>query len=118
MNSQKWLRTGLWLVVGLMLLVGCAVETKVLQSSEVGEFFATARGRVTRINRRESWFELKAKSGGGLLTINYDATTTLLNFRDMIEIAKEQPVEVTYMPGGESPNRAVSIRKLQPDECG
>lgn len=118
MKLQKWMRTGWWLVVGLMLLAGCAAETNVLQSSEAGEFFATDRGRVTRINRRDSWFEMKPRSGGELLTINFDATTTLLNFKDMIEITKEQPVEVTYLPGGEPVNRAVSIRKLQPDECG
>lgn len=105
------------LLLGLMMLGGCAANTTIPPNSDAGGFFATAKGKVTRINRGASWFELKPKSGGALLTINYDATTTLLNFKGMIEITKEQPVEVTYMPGSEPVNRAISIRKLQPDEC-
>lgn len=118
MIKQEWLRTGLLLLLGLMFLAGCAAETAVSPVSEGVELFATAKGRVTRINRRESWFEMKPKSGGGVLTINYDETTSLLNFKNMIEITKDQPVEVTYIPTGEPVNRAISIRKLQPDECG
>jgi hypothetical protein len=118
MKRQGGLLIGVLLVVGLMMLAGCAAKTSIPPAAaDAGGLFATARGKVTRINRGASWFELKPKSGGALLTINYDATTTLLNFKGMIEITKEQPVEVTYMPGSEPVNRAISIRKLLPDEC-
>jgi hypothetical protein len=117
MKRQGVMLTGLVLVVGLMVLAGCAATSDLPPAADAGGFFATAKGRVTRINRSDSWFELKPKSGGALLTINYDATTSLLNFKGMIEITSEQPLEVTYMPGGEPGNRAISIRKLQPDGC-
>jgi len=116
-KRQGLLLTGVVLVLGLMLLVGCVAENSIPPAADAVGFFATARGRVTRINRNDSWFEIKPKNGGKLLTINFDATTDLLNFKGMIEITKEQPVEVTYTPGGEPGNRAISIRKLQPDEC-
>jgi hypothetical protein len=104
-------------MLGLVLCTACATQTAPPASTEDSNFFATTKGWVTRINRSDSWFELKPKSGGNPLTINYDATTTLLNFKGMIEIAKEQPLEVTYLPGSTPANRALSIRKLQPDEC-
>ncbi len=116
MKRQGRIRASL-LVLGLLMLFGCATAPHIPPVSDVGGFLATARGRVTRINRSELWFELKPKRGGEKLAINYDATTILLNFKNMIEITKEQPVEVTFMPGGEPTNRAISIRKLQPDEC-
>jgi len=115
MKNQGLLLTGL--VLGLLMLSACVAENNIPPAVEAVGFFATARGRVTKINRSGSWFEIKPKSGGDLLTINFDTTTSLLNFKGMIEIAKEQPVEVIYMPGGEPVNRAISIRKLQPDEC-
>jgi hypothetical protein len=101
----------------LLGLAGCTSVSAGQPEVGFGELFATARGKVTRINREQTWFEMKPKSGGGLLKIDYDDTTTLLNFKGMIEIGREQPVEVTYLPGGDPANRAVSIRKLQPDEC-
>lgn len=117
MVNKGWMRLGVVLLAGLVMLAGCTAKTAVPPVSEAGGLFATAKGKVTRISHVDSWFELRPKSGGEKLTINYDATTTLLNFKGMIEIAREQPVEVTYMPGAEPPNRAISIRKLQPDEC-
>lgn len=117
MKRQGLMLNCLVLVVGVMFLASCATKTTIPPVADAGGFFATSKGRVTRINRSGSWFELKPRSGDGLLTINYNATTALLNFKGMIEIAKEQPVEVTYLPGGEPVNLALSIRKLQPDEC-
>lgn len=117
MNKQSWMRTGLSLVVGLMLLAGCVAESHLPLVAETGGLFATTKGWVIRINRSELWFELKPKSGAGDIVINFDANTALLNFKDMIEITKEQPLEVSYMPGSEPSNRAISIRKLQPDGC-
>ncbi|NTV14707.1 MAG: hypothetical protein HGA96_12380 [Desulfobulbaceae bacterium] len=116
MKKQIFLLAGLMLV-GLVILAGCATETNIPQTSAPGLLFTTAKGRVTRVNRSESWLELKPKGGAGKLVVNYDATTTLLNFKSMIEITKEQPVEVSYKLGGEAANQAISIRKLQPDEC-
>ena len=117
MNKRGWMRAGLLLMVGLVLMAGCVAATNIPPPAEPVGFFATAKGWVIRINRSELWFELKPRGGGENLTVNYDPTTTLLNFKDMIEITKEQPLEVTYMPGGEPANLAISIRKLLPDGC-
>lgn len=116
MLRKGLMRSLLLLAAALVVLTGCAAETGGPLVADDGGLFATAKGKVTRINRRDSWFEVKPKSGGGPIAVSYDATTTLLNFKEMIEITKDQPVEVTYMPG-EPVNRAVTIRKLQPDEC-
>jgi len=116
MSKQGWLRSGLVLLLGLFL-VGCAAQaSSPLPTSELAGR-ATVKGWVLRINRSESWFELKLRNGGDNLTINYDPTTTLVNFKDMFEITKEQPLEVTYMPGGVPTNRAISLQKLPFDGC-
>jgi len=119
MNKLGWMQSGLLLLVGLVLLTGCVAQTSniPLQTSEPGGFFTTAKGWVVRIDRSGTWFELKLKKGGDNLTFSYDPTTALLNFKDMIEITKEQPLEVTYIPGGVPVNRAISIQKLPFDGC-
>lgn len=116
MRTGGWKWSGPLLLAGI-LLAGCTATTLPPPGVEPGGFFATSRGRVTRINRNDAWFELQPKSGAARLLVSYDTDTTLLNFKGMIEITKEQPVEVTYKPGGEPANQAISIRKLQPDEC-
>ena len=102
-------------IIAALLLGGCSAGKSGLVQTETGELVGQSRGRIVKINRRTSTFEMKPRTGGRLM-VAWDEATALLNFQTMQEIKLDQPVEVNYLPGKDQV-RALSLKKLEPAEC-